>query len=83
MEKEEESLMSKPISNAAYKKLILSLSIERQIESVERMLRVIPHWLMEEAARPIQNEKVIKHLESRLRQARLMMSSIIANGRVV
>ena len=75
--------MSKPISNAAYKKLILSLSIERQIESVERMLRVIPHWLMEEAARPIQNEKVIKHLESRLRQARLMMSSIIANGRVV
>ena len=83
MEKEEESLMSKPISNAAYKKLILSLSVERQIESVERMLRVIPHWLMEEAARPVQNEKVIKHLESRLRQARLMMSSIIANGRVV
>lgn len=83
MEKEEESLMSKPISNAAYKKLILSLSVERQIESVERMLRVIPHWLMEEAARPIQNEKVIKHLESRLKQARLMMSSIIANGRVV
>jgi len=83
MEKEEESLMSKPISNAAYKKLILSLSVERQIESVERMLRVIPHWLMEEAARPVQNEKVIKHLESRLRQARLMMSSIIACGRVV
>ena len=83
MEKEEESLMSKPITNAAYKKLILSLSVERQIESVERMLRVIPHWLMEEAARPVQNEKVIKHLESRLRQARLMMSSIIANGRVV
>ena len=83
MEKEEESLMSKPISNAAYKKLILSLSVERQIESVERMLRVIPHWLMEEAARPIQNEKVIKHLESRLKQARLMMSSIVACGRAV
>ena len=82
MEKEEESLMSKPISNAAYKKLILSLSVERQIESVERMLRIIPQWLMEEA-RPIQNEKVIKHLESRLKQARLMMSSIVACGRVV
>ena len=83
MEKEEESLMSKPISNAAYKRLILSLSVEKQIESVERMLRVIPQWLMEEAARPIQNEKVIKHLESRLKQARLMMSSIVACGRVV
>ena len=75
--------MSKPISNAAYKRLILSLSVEKQIESVERMLRVIPHWLMEEAARPVQNEKVIKHLESRLKQARLMMSSIIACGRVI
>ena len=75
--------MSKPISNAAYKRLILSLSVEKQIKSVERMLRVIPHWLMEEAARPVQNEKVIKHLESRLKQARLMMSSIIACGRVI
>jgi|TARA_B100001094_G_scaffold250168_1_gene247663 hypothetical protein len=56
---------------------------EKQIESVERMLRVIPHWLMEEAARKVQNPKVIKHLESRLRQARLMMSSIVANGKVV
>jgi hypothetical protein len=47
------------------------------------MLRVLPIWLMEEAERAVQNPKVIKHLESRLRQARLMMSSIIANGRVV
>ena len=75
--------MSKPISNAAYKRMINTLTPDRQRESVERMLRVLPRWLMEEAARPIQNEKVIKHLESRLRQARLMMSSIIANGRVV
>ena len=75
--------MSKPISNAAYKRMINTLTPNRQRESVERMLRVLPRWLMEEAARPIQNEKVIKHLESRLKQARLMMSSIIANGRVV
>ena len=83
MEKEEESIMSKPISNAAYKRMINTLTPNRQCESVERMLRVIPHWLMEEASRPIQNEKVIKKLESRLKQARLMMSSIVANGRVV
>jgi hypothetical protein len=75
--------MSKPITNAQYRRNVISMPREKQIESVERMLRVIPHWLMEEAARKVQNPKVIKHLESRLRQARLMMSSIIANGRVV
>ena len=75
--------MSKPISNAAYKRMINTLTPDRQRESVERMLRVIPEWLMEETARQIPNEKVIKLLESRLKQARLMMSSLIANGRVV
>ena len=75
--------MNRPISNAAYKRMINTLTPDRQRESVERMLRVLPIWLMEEAERAVQNPKVIKHLESRLRQARLMMSSIIANGRVV
>lgn len=75
--------MSKPISNAEYKRMIDTLTPDRQRESVERMLRVIPEWLMEETARSIPNEKVIKLLESRLKQARLMMSSLIANGRVV
>ena len=75
--------MSKPITNAQYRRNVISMPREKQIESVERMLRVIPHWLMEEAARKVQNPKVIKHLESRLRQARLMMSSIIANGKGV
>lgn len=75
--------MSKPISNAEYKRMIDTLTPDRQRESVERMLRVIPEWLMEETARPIPNKKVIKLLESRLKQARLMMSSIIANGRVI
>ena len=75
--------MTKPISNAAYKRMINTLTPNRQRDSVERMLRVLPVWLMEEVARPMPNEKVIKRLESRLKQARLMMSSIIANGRVV
>ena len=75
--------MTKPISNAAYKRMINTLTPNRQRDSVERMLRVIPVWLMEEAERPVQNPKVIKLLESRLKQARLMMSSIIANGRVI
>lgn len=75
--------MTKPISNAAYKRMINTLTPDRQRESVERMLRVLPVWLMEEAERTVQNPKVIKLLESRLKQARLMMSSIIANGRVI
>ena len=75
--------MSKPITNAQYRRNVISMPREKQIESVERMLRVLPVWLMEEAERAVQNPKVIKQLESRLRQARLMMSSIIANGRVV
>ena len=79
MEKEEESLMSKPISNAAFKRMVKSLSPEKQQEVISRTLRVIPHWLMEEVARPVPNEKVIKHLESRRKQARLMWSSILVN----
>ena len=75
--------MSKPITNAAYKRLINSLPRDKQIESVERGLRVLPSFIMEEVARTNPNERVIKHLESRLRQVRLMMSSIIATGKAV
>ena len=75
--------MSKPITNAAYNRLIKSLPRDKQIESVERGLRVLPSFIMEEVALTNPNEKVIKHLESRLKQVRLMMSSIIANGSVV
>lgn len=78
--------MSKPISNAKYRQLIMSMPPEKQRESIERGLRVLPQFLLEEAARfPVlpNTDKVIKHLESRLKQVRLMHSSIIANGRVV
>ena len=74
--------MSKPLSNAQYRKFIKGMPADKQIESISRILRVIPHWLMEEVARPKPNEKVIKHLESRLRQARLMLSEYYVNGKV-
>ena len=74
--------MSKPISNAQYRRNVISMPAGKQIESISRMLRVIPHWLMEEVAWPKPNEKVIKHLESRLRQARLMLSEYYVNGKV-
>ena len=53
--------MSKPITNAAYNRLIKSLPRDKQIESVERGLRVLPSFIMEEVARTNPNKKVIKH----------------------
>ena len=78
--------MSKPISNAKFRKLIKAMPAEKQRESLERSLRVLPQFIMEEVARVPQlpsSPKAIKHLESRLKCARLMHSSLIANGRVV
>ena len=78
--------MSKPISNSKFRTLIKAMPVEKQRESLERSLRVLPHFIMEEAARIPQlpsSEKSIKFLESRLKCARLMHSSLIANGRVV
>ncbi len=60
--------MSKPISNAAFKRMILSMSSEKaKQETIARHLRILPRWIEEEYNRPIQNEKVIKHLQSKLR----------------
>ena len=74
------------ISNAKYRSLVKSMPVEKQWETIDRDLRVIPHLLVEEVSRvPVlpNTDKVIKKLESRLKCARLMHSSIIANGRVV
>jgi len=75
--------MSKPISNAAFKKLVVNMTPQQQQEVVSRQLRVLPQFIMDEVARTTPNEKVIKFLESRLTQVRLMLSSIVANGKVV
>ena len=74
--------MSKPLSNAAFKRFVTDMTPEQQQEVVSRQLRVLPRWIMEEVA-GTNKPKVIKFLESRLRQVRLMQSSLIANGRVV
>jgi len=75
--------MSKPISNAAFKKLVVNMTPQQQQEVVSRQLRVLPQFIMDEVARTTPNKKVIKFLESRLKQVRLMLSSIVANGKVV
>jgi len=74
--------MSKPISNAAFKRFVVDMTVEKQQEVVSRQLRVLPQMIMDEVAGP-NKEKVINFLESRLRQVRLMQSSLYANGKVV
>jgi len=45
-------------------------------------LRLLPAFIMQEVA-TTNNPKVVRKLESRLKQVRLMLSSIVANGKVV
>jgi len=74
------------VSNAAFKRFVTDMTVEKQREVVERQLRVLPQFIMEEVARfPVlpNTDKVIKKLESRLKQVRLMQSSLIANGRIM
>lgn len=62
--------MTKGISTARLKRNIQSLPQEKRRESIERFLRVLPQWIMDEVARPVPNEKVIKYLESQLKMVR-------------
>jgi len=74
--------MSKMASNAKFKSFVVALSREDQQTVVDRQLRLLPAFIMQEVA-STNNLKVIRKLESRLKQVRLMMSSLIANGSVV
>ena len=74
--------MSKPISNAAFKKFVTDMTPEQQQDVVSRQLRVLPQMIINEVAGP-NKPKVIKFLESRLKQVRLMQSSLYVNGKVV
>jgi len=69
--------MSKGISPSRLKKNIQSLPREKQRESIERFLRVLPQWIMDEVARPKPNEKVIKYLESQLKMVRGLWSDYL------
>ena len=74
--------MSKPLSNTAFKRFVADMTPEQQQDVVSRQLRVLPQMIMDEVA-GLNKPKVIKFLESRLRQVRLMQSSLYANGKVV
>jgi acyl-CoA hydrolase len=70
------------VSNAKFKDFIVALSAEDQQTVVSRQLRLLPDFIMQEVG-STNNPKVIRKLESRLRQVRLMQSSLYANGKVV
>lgn len=72
----------RPISNAAFKRFVADMTPEQQQDVVSRQLRVLPRMIMDEVAGP-NKPKVIEFLESRLKQVRLMQSSLYANGKVV
>ena len=74
--------MSKMASNAKFKQFVVNLSVEDQHTVIERQSRLLQAFIMQEVA-TTNNTKVIRKLESRLKQVRLMMSSLIANGSVV
>ncbi len=62
--------MSRGISPTKLKRNIQALPQEKRRESIERYLRVLPRWIMEETARPNPSEKVVKYLESQLKMVR-------------
>jgi len=74
--------MSKMASNAKFKQFVVNLSVEDQHTVIERQSRLLPAFIMQEVS-TTNNPKVIRKLESRLKQVRLMMSSLIANGKVI
>jgi ABC-type iron transport system FetAB ATPase subunit len=65
----EEYKMSKPVSPSVLKRNIKALPREKQRESIERGLRVIPQMLLEETGRTDghYSQKVVKHLEKVLK----------------
>jgi hypothetical protein len=72
--------MSKPISNAAFKRMVLQESAEKQQEIISRQLRILPRMIMDEVARMPQlptSPKVIKDLESKLKLVRSMWTDIL------
>jgi len=62
--------MSYGIPTSKLKRNIKSLPREKQRESIERFLRVLPQWIMDETAKPVPNTKVIKYLEDNLKMVR-------------
>ena len=76
--------MSKPISNSKFRSMIKTMSREEQRESLERHLRVLPEWIMEESAKlgVHYNEKVVKHLESRLKLVRTLWTEYLIENHV-
>lgn len=61
--------MSKGVSPVKLKRMIKDMSPDQQRESIERGLRVVPQWIMDECAKTGSefNPKVVAYLEKTLK----------------
>lgn len=74
--------MSKGISPTRLKRNIQALPADKQRESIERFLRVLPQQIMDEVARPVPNEKVVKYLESVLKMVQGLWTDYLIENHV-
>lgn len=74
--------MSKGISPTRLKRNIQALPADKQRESIERFLRVLPQQIMDEVARPVPNEKVVKYLESVLKMIQGLWTDYLIENHV-
>ena len=67
------------MNNASWKKWIKSLPQEAQVELIERQLRVLPQFIMDETAKlpPYFNPSVVKNLEGKLKIVRDLWTEIL------
>jgi hypothetical protein len=67
------------MNNGSWKKWIKSLPQDAQVELIERQLRVLPQFIMEETAKlpPQYNQKVVKNLEGKLKIIQGLWSEIL------
>jgi len=67
------------MNNANWKKWIKSLPREAQVELIERQLRVLPQFIMDETAKlpPYFNPSVVKNLEGKLKIVRDLWTEIL------
>lgn len=71
--------MSKPISNSAFKRMILAMPADQQQETISRQLRILPQMIMDETAKlpPYFNPSVVKELEGKLKTVQSLWTDIL------
>jgi len=77
--------MSRPISHAAFRRMIEDSTPDEKQETISRLLRVLPRMIMDETAKipPHYNPKVVKFLEKRYKIVCDLWSNILIERHVM